>query len=369
MAKNPLMGAGDVGQSIWYDNITRKMVRSGQLKKMMDEDGLKGVTSNPSIFEKAIGSSADYDSAIAALLSKDPNLTETEIFERLAVEDIREACDVLRPVFEKTQGLDGYVSIEVNPKLARKTAETLVEARHLWKSVGRPNVMIKVPATNEGLPAIRTLISEGTNVNITLMFSKQDYEDVVEAYISGLEDRLRKNGKLSDIRSVASFFVSRIDNHFDKALEAKGNKDLLGKIGIANAKAVYKRSLEIFSSARWEKLKKAGAHDQRLLWASTSTKNPAYPELMYLEALMGPNTVDTVPPATYESYRAKGQPKNRLSEGLNEAVEQIQQLAKVGVDYDKITKAIKDEGVALFEKSFDGLVSVIAEKRKKIKAA
>jgi transaldolase/glucose-6-phosphate isomerase len=316
------------GQSVWLDYIRRSVIQQGELKRLVDEDGLGGVTSNPAIFEKAIGGSDEYVSAIAEL-SKDPGLSPKDVYERLAVADIQAAADVLRVVYDRTKAKDGYVSLEVSPDLAKDTAATLDEARRLWATVNRPNVMIKIPATPEGVPAIRTAISEGININITLLFARQAYEDVAHAYIEGLEARARKGEPLGHVASVASFFVSRIDVLVDSWLAEKVKtatgadrtrlESLMGKVAIANAKLAYQSYKRIFSGSRWEALAAKGAMVQRVLWASTGAKNPAYRDVMYIEELIGHDTVNTIPPETLAAFRDHGRPRASLEEDIASA--------------------------------------------------
>ncbi len=360
-------------QSIWYDNIRRALLDHGDLQALV-EAGVTGVTSNPSIFEKAIAGSADYDEAMAELvtegrsLASRPGQAEIEIFEALAIEDIRRAADLLRPVYEGTNGVDGYVSLEVSPTLAHDTEGTIAEARRLFAALDRPNVMIKVPATPAGIPAIEALIGEGINVNVTLMFSLAHYDAVAEAYIAGLEKLAAEGGDLSKVASVASFFVSRVDTAVDRALEAMGNEELLGKIAIANAKAAYARFQETFGGPRWEKLAARGARVQRPLWASTGTKNPLYPDTLYVDALIGPDTVNTVPPATLSAFMDHGTAAPTLEEGVAEAREQLAQLAGLGIDLLAITQKLQDEGVTSFADAFQSLLASVAEKREKLLA-
>ncbi|MCB8926120.1 MAG: bifunctional transaldolase/phosoglucose isomerase [Ardenticatenaceae bacterium] len=355
----------ELGQSIWYDNISRSLLDSGEMQALID-DGVVGVTSNPSIFEKAIAKSSDYDDAIRELAQA--GKSTDEIYEALALKDIGEAADLLRPVYEKTGGVDGYISLEVSPTLARDTEGTLADARRLFAALSRPNIMIKVPATPEGIPAIEALTADGINVNVTLIFSLSSYEDVMEAYISGLEKRLAAGEPIHHISSVASFFVSRVDTAVDDALEAQGNQALQGKIAIANAKMAYDRFLKVFAGTRWQALADNGARVQRPLWASTSTKNPAYPDTLYIDALIGPDTVNTVPPATVESFKDHGTVAVTLTEGVAEAAEQMQALAEAGVDLDAVTEQLQIDGVGSFAKSFESLMDSISGKREAILA-
>ncbi|MFZ5594761.1 MAG: transaldolase [Pseudomonadota bacterium] len=366
---NPLLELQNFGQSPWYDNIQRAMLRSGELERMIREDGLKGVTSNPTIFEKAINGSNDYDDALADLLARNPAQSSRELFYHLAIEDIQQAADLLRPVYDKTGGCDGMISLEVSPDLAHDTATTVTEALRLAERVNRPNLMIKVPATKEGLPAVTALIAEGINVNVTLLFSVKRYEEVVEAYISGLETAYKKGKPLSGIASVASFFVSRVDALVDKLLDEKLKtapaeqhaqlQGLQGKIAIANAKMAYQAYERLFSSPRFVKLRAAGAHAQRLLWASTGVKNPAYSDVMYIENLIGADTVNTIPPATYKAFKDHGKAQATLKNGWNEARRDIELLGQLGIDLDAITQQLEDEGVDAFIASFKTLLNAI----------
>jgi transaldolase/glucose-6-phosphate isomerase len=354
----------ELGQSIWYDNIRRALLDHGDLQALV-EAGVTGVTSNPSILEKAIAGSADYDEALGEMVPGGGS--EIALFEALALEDIQRAADILRPVYERTGGVDGYVSLEVSPRLAHDTEGTVVEARRLFAALDRPNVMIKVPATPEGIPAIETLIGEGINVNVTLMFSLAHYDAVAGAYIAGLE-KLASSGKaVSRVASVASFFVSRVDTAVDRALAGTaGESSLEGKIAIANAKAAYARFREVFSGDRWERLAVQGAHVQRPLWASTSAKNPLYPDTLYVDALIGPDTVNTVPPSTLDAFLDHGTVAPALESGLEEARDQLARLAELGVDLDAITQKLQDDGVAAFARSFDSLIDSIAGKREQL---
>ncbi len=351
-----------IGQSVWLDNISRDILNNKELEKLIDEVGLKGVTSNPTIFQKAVGSGHAYDEQIEELISKNKDLSTDALFEALAVQDIQNATDVLRPVFEKT-GIDGFVSIEVSPILAYNTEGTIQEVRRLHKSVNRPNVMIKIPATPEGIPAIKEMISEGICINVTLIFSQEVWEQVAEAYISGLEERYKKGLPIDKIISVASFFISRIDTAVDKALEKAGNESLKGKIAIANAKLVYEKCNEIFNSERFRILQAKGAKIQRLLWASTSTKNPAYPETIYIDELIGNNTVNTMPPATIEAFKTKGTVFNAIENKVDEARKHMKDLKDLNIDFSQITKKLTVDGVESFSQSFRDLISTIESKK------
>ncbi len=354
------------GQSIWLDYIRRDMLLNGELEMMVEEDGISGVTSNPTIFEKAINGSSDYDKALMTLLESDPNIDTERLFEHLAIEDIHMAADILRPVFDRTGGVDGYVSMEIPPRLAHNTESTISEVERLWKTVDRPNLMVKVPATPEGIPAIEALITEGININATLMFSVSHYNAVSGAYISGLERCPDPNR----VASVASFFVSRVDTIVDRAL---GNlctddaQNLQGKIAIANAKITYQRFHEVFSSELFTALQQRGARFQRVLWGSTGTKNPAYSDVYYMEELMGPDTVNTVPPATLDAFRDHGHARDTLDKGLEEAEEAIRKLKTLGIDLDGITEQLQIDGVAAFSDSYDKLLASLEEKSRKIR--
>ena len=364
---NNIQKALENGQSIWLDSISRDMLRSGELQNFVDL-GITGVTSNPSIFDKAIGDSDIYDEALKEY-AKDGADSQT-VFERLAVDDIRDAADVLRPVYDKSGCKDGYVSIEVSPKLANDTEGTVTEARRLWESIDRPNVMIKVPGTPAGVPAIQTLISEGINVNVTLLFSLDAYKAAANAYIDGLNEFAKAGrGMTSGITSVASFFVSRVDTSVDNALP--DGHDLKGKIGIANAKLAYAAFGEIFNrklggGGNFFPLHSTGAQVQRPLWASTGVKNPDYPDTMYVDGLMGPDTVDTIPEATLAAYSDHGNPGSELTSGLEKAEAQIGALADAGVSLDSITDDLLEAGVAAFADSYKSLLGRIEEKLKKL---
>lgn len=352
----------DYGQSIWLDFIDRDIIKSGKLKKLIEEDGVRGLTSNPAIFEKAISSSDDYDADIAAYAKED--ISNEDIFYRLAVKDIQEAADLLLPVYnEEVKGADGYVSLEVSPLLALDTEGTIKQALELWKSVDRKNVMIKIPGTQPGLAAIKKAISEGLNINVTLLFGLDRYRAVTDAYISGLEERLAKGESINEISSVASFFLSRIDVLLDPILQENELIDLKGEVAIASAKKAYEIYKEVFSGERWEKLEAKGARPQRLLWASTSSKDPAYKDTKYVEALIGPDTVDTIPMETLEAFRDHGDPASRLEIDLDGASAVLAQLHHAEIDLDKLTQQLEDEGIEKFNAPYEKLLKAIEEQK------
>jgi transaldolase/glucose-6-phosphate isomerase len=365
-----------LGQSVWLDNIRRQLITSGELARLRDE-GVTGVTSNPTIFEKAVSGSTDYDEAMVQLVR---NKTKpADMLWGLMVEDVQAAADVFRPVYDRTKGKDGFVSIEVGPTIANSTRETIKFAEYLHNRCARPNVMVKIPATKEGLPAIEDQISKGNNINITLIFSVDRYAEVVEAFLSGLEKLQKRGGDVSRVASVASFFVSRVDTKVDKQLAEKINaatdprekralEQLYGKAAIANSKLAYERWKELFSGPRWEKLQKAGARTQRCLWASTSTKDPRYPDTYYVEELIGPETVDTVPPQTLAAFREHGEVRRSLDENVDIARRQLKELDGFGVDIDKVTQELEVEGVEAFTKSFDSLLGTLTKTAKEIRA-
>ena len=368
---NPVQDVQRLGQSIWYDNIRRGLLDSGELKRLI-EMGVTGLTSNPTIFEKAIAGSTDYDEALTELARSDKSVDES--YEALVIEDIRNTADLLRPIYDRTNGVDGYASLEVSPKLAHDTAGTTAEARRLFGALDKPNVMIKVPATAEGIPAVRQLISEGININVTLIFSLEGYRQVMEAYIAGLEEYVAGGGDPSRIASVASFFVSRVDTAVDALLEERmrqGGPDvkaLMGKAAIANAKLAYREFQQVFGEERFSGLKDKQARPQRPLWASTSTKNPAYSDLMYVEALIGPDTVDTLPPATLTALLEYGKPGLTLAQGTEQAEEHLQALEEAGISMTQVTDTLLADGVKSFADSFDTLLSNISEKMAKLAA-
>jgi transaldolase / glucose-6-phosphate isomerase len=369
--KNPLKELLSYGQSMWLDYIRRDLFTTGKLKQLIDDDGLRGMTSNPAIFEKAIAESSLYDDILKSLASRN-DLDATGKFEQIAIRDIQDAADALRGVYEGSNFRDGYVSLEVSPYLARKTQETIDEARRLWKTVKRDNVMIKVPGTAEGLPAIRQLIGEGININVTLLFAQEVYEKVAEAYVAGLEDLSGRGGNLKKMAGVASFFISRIDTLVDSLLSdrlkhASGAeeeallKSLFGKVAIANGKLAYQIYQRIFSGPRWQALASKGAQTQRVLWASTSTKNPNYRDVIYVEELIGPDTVNTMPPATVDAFRDHGRLRNSLTEDVPGAKKVMDDLARAGVSIKEVTDKLTDDGVKLFADAFDKLLAAVAK--------
>lgn len=360
---NNLKQIHDLGQSIWLDSFDRKLMDSGELQKLIDEDRLCGITSNPSIFEKAVSSSADYDDDVRKLASEGKN--NEEIFFGFATSDIQRAADILRPVYDEAHGTDGFVSLEVSPHLANDTDGTIKQARELWKTVNRKNVMIKIPGTKEGLAAIRQCISEGININITLLFGLPRYKEVTEAYILGLEDRLKNNQPIDHIASVASFFLSRIDVLLDPILKEKKLDNLVGEIAIASAKKAYEIYKEVFFSDRFRNLEKKGAKKQKVLWASTSTKDPSFSDVKYVEALIGPDTINTLPIETIDAFRDHGNAQAHLENNLMKATQELQQLEDNGINIDDITQKLEDEGVQKFNKAYATLLSAIDEKKKK----
>lgn len=369
--RNPLHELHGLGQSVWLDYIRRGILDNGELEEMIRRYDLRGVTSNPSIFEQAIGDSDDYDDAFDLLAADGAD--GNEAYESLAVDDIARACDLFQGVHDASGGTDGFVSLEVSPALAHDTEATVEEARRLWGAVGKPNLMIKVPGTDAGLPAIEQLLAEGFNVNITLLFSVENHEKVMEAYLRGLERRLESGGRVDHVGSVASFFVSRVDSAVDAQLEkiAQAAPDeaarqralsLRGKAAVANARLAYRRFQEIFSGPRWERLAAVGAHVQRPLWASTSTKNPEYRDVIYVEELIGPHTVNTMPLATVEAFADHGVARRTVDQGVEQARADLAALAEVGVDMDAVTDQLQREGVEKFAKSFAGMLKVVDEK-------
>jgi len=368
MSSNPLKRLETFGQSVWLDYIRRDLITSGKLRRLIEEDGLRGMTSNPAIFEKAIVESRDYDTDIRRLAAEGKGAEA--IYEAVSQRDVQTAADEFRSLYDNTDGRDGYVSLEVNPHLAHDTEATLAEARRLWRALDRPNVFIKVPATAEGLPAIQQLISEGININVTLLFGLPRYRQVAEAYIAGLERRAAQGEPVKRVASVASFFVSRIDALIDPLLEqavSRGGRDaevagkLQGQVAIACAKVACQIFKEIFGTDRFRKLADRGARVQRLLWASTSTKNPNYSDVKYVEALIGPDTINTVPLETLEAYRDHGDPQPRLEQDIEEARRSLEQLPQLGISIDKVTQQLEDQGVEKFNQPFDKLMKTLEE--------
>jgi transaldolase len=372
---NPLLQLKTQGQSVWFDNIDRTQLVSGQFKRLLDEDGVVGVTANPTIFQKSISQGDAYDEQITQLIQE--GKSTNEIYEALVTKDIRTVADFLRPIYDKTNGQDGFVSLEVSPELAHDSEGTLFEVRRFWKTVDRPNLMIKIPATPEGIPVVQQALTEGINVNITLIFSLDSYRDVTEAYLSALEVRNAEGKDISHIASVASFFVSRVDTLVDQLLEAKIKatsdsaeqqkfKSLEGKAAIANARLVYQEFKRIFNTPRFETLKHSGSHVQRPLWASTSTKNPAYRDVLYAEELIGPDTVDTMPLETIENFRDHGRVSHTIENDIPQAEAEFAALEEVGIHYDQVTQQLQDEGVQKFTDSFHELFKGIESKKQVI---
>jgi transaldolase/transaldolase/glucose-6-phosphate isomerase len=360
---NSVKNIHEHGQSIWLDFFDRELMNSGKLQKLIDEDGLSGITSNPSIFEKAIKGSSDYDEDIKKLSQQDKS--NEEIFFGFATEDIRRAADILKPVFDEAKGTDGFVSIEVSPLLANDTEGTVTQARELWKTVDRKNVMIKIPGTKEGLAAIRQCISEGININITLLFGIPRYLEVTEAYLSGLEDRLKNNQSIDHIESVASFFLSRIDVMLDPVLKQKKLDDLVGEVAIASAKVAYEKYKDVFFGERFKKLEKLGAKKQKVLWASTSTKDPSFSDVKYVEALIGPNTINTLPLETIDDFRDHGKVQDHLENNLMHSKMVLQKLKENDIDIDEVTQKLEEEGIQKFNKSYETLLKAIESKKSK----
>jgi transaldolase len=352
----------EIGQSIWLDYLRREYLESGDMQARIDE-GVRGVTSNPSIFDAAISKHEDYDEQIAQLVEfgKDTH----QIYEALVIQDIQRTCDLFRPIYDDSEGRDGFVSLEVNPGLAKDTQGTIDEVAHLHEAVDRPNLMIKIPATDEGYPAIREMLGRGVNVNITLMFSLGQYDAVAEAYLSGLEAYQAAGGDVARVASVASFFVSRVDSKVDRQLDEIGEGSIRGKIGIANAKAAYRRFEQTFQGDRWQRLAAAGASVQRVLWGSTSTKDPAYPDTMYVDNLIGPHTVNTIPLKTLEAFLDHGEVQRTVDQELEEADGALDRLAEVGIDIDQVTDELLEEGLVKFSNSFNDLMDAIESKAAK----
>jgi transaldolase len=375
MAENTVKQLLAEGQSVWLDDISRGMINSGELHRRVNELGVRGVTSNPTIFEKAISSGTDYDQAIIELLQQ--GLSAPEIFEAIEVEDIRNACDVLRPIYDESGGADGFVSIEVSPGAARDANLTREEVERLWNAVDRPNLMVKIPGTAEGAPVIEEMLRKGININITLLFSIDHYERVANAFVSAVEQRVAAGEAVDRLSSVASFFVSRVDTLVDRLLEEKiGNaretevvdyRALQGKVAVANAKLAYAKFVEIFESARFAPLRQAGAHVQRPLWASTGTKNPAYIDVLYIDTLIGPDTVNTMPEKTLYAFIDHGKVERTVDRDLDQAKSVIDDLAKAGIDLNVVTDQLENEGIASFTKSFEDLLAGVEHKRAALK--
>lgn len=376
MANNPLIELEDHGQSVWLDYISRSLLESGELSLLIKNDHLKGVTSNPSIFEKAIAKTNDYHQVMLEVSRKE-TLSAKDTYENLAVKDIRGACDLLRPIYEKTKGTDGFACLEVSPHLAYDTLASIEEGRRLWHLVDRPNLMVKIPGTAEGMPAIRTLIGEGINVNVTLLFSLASYQNAAEAYLLGLKDRAEKGFPIDSVQSVASFFISRIDSKVDQELERVMKEaepaqkqiaeSLIGTIAIVNAKVAYAQFLEIYQSDLAKSLRRMGAHPQRLLWASTSTKNPKLSDVLYVESLIGAQTVNTLPLETLIAFRDHGKVASTLASNLQNAEEIIDSLSGLGLDFDAICEELQVDGVKLFTKAFDQLLTAVDQKLLELK--
>jgi len=364
MKHNKLKSIQDLGQSIWLDFFDRKIMDTGKLEKLIEHDGIRGVTANPSIFEKAINSSSDYEKDIT-VLSKQKGSNEDTFFS-LAVIDIKRAADFFKSVYEETNGDDGFVSIEVSPHLAHDTEGTIKQARELWYAINRKNVMIKIPGTAEGLPAIRKCISEGININITLLFGLPRYKQVTDAYISGLEDRIKANQPIDQIASVASFFLSRIDVLIDPLLEEKGLSKMKGEVAIASAKKAYEIYKEVFNSERFKNLEAKGAKRQRVLWASTSSKDPSFSDVKYVEALIGPHTINTIPIETLEAFNDHGKAESHLEDDLNKATQLLMQLKEKEIDINTITQQLEDEGIEKFNKAYDKLLEAIENQKRQV---
>lgn len=371
---NPLQELAKYGQSVWYDNLNRELIRSGELQRLVAEDNVTGGTSNPSIFEKAVGAGDAYDDDIRRLVDEGRSLTE--IFDALTITDIRLSCETFRPIYGRTKGADGYASLEVSPEIAYDTAATTTDAKRLFAALARPNAMIKIPGTQQGLPAIEECLSDGCNINITLLFGVENYAEVAQAYIRALETRLKRGEQIDNIASVASFFVSRVDSLIDKKLDEKiaagGDKAKLealkGKAGVANAKIAYAKFKEIFSGERWARLEAAGARVQRCLWASTSTKNPTYHDVIYVEELIGPQTINTMPQNTLEAFRGHGRLRNSLEEDVDAAFDHVKALADAGIELRAVTDELQTQGVDLFSESYRKANDTVRQKRDNILA-
>ena len=360
---NPLNKIRELNQSIWLDLLDREIMSSGKLQRLIDNDDLRGLTSNPSIFEKAISGSSDYDADISTISKNQSD--NSEIFFTMAIADIQKAADIFKPVYDKTGGKDGFVSLEVSPYLALDTDGTIAQARDLWKKVDRKNVMIKIPGTKQGLPAIRACLREGINVNVTLLFGLPRYREITEAFMDGLEDRVKDGNSIKDVSSVASFFLSRIDVMVDPMLEEKGLENLKGKVAIASAKKAYQIYLEMIESDRFKKLEADGAQKQRVLWASTSTKDPALSDVLYVETLIGKDTINTLPMETIDAFRDHGDAADTLTTNIDDATDTLNKLQENGIDIDKITQKLEDEGIEKFNQAYEKLIKSIDTQKKK----
>lgn len=360
---NPLNKLRKQGQSIWLDLLSRKIMDSGKLQSLIDNDDLRGLTSNPSIFEKAISDSSDYDADVAIFSKEETD--NTDIFFNMAIDDIQRAADIFKPVYDKTEGRDGFVSLEVSPYLANDTDATIEQARELWSKVNRKNVMIKIPGTKQGLPAIRECLREGININVTLLFGLPRYREITEAFMGGLEDRLKEGNSINDVSSVASFFLSRIDVMVDPMLRERGADNLIGKIAIASAKKAYQIYLEMIKSERFKKLEANGAQKQRVLWASTSAKDPTFSDVKYVEALIGEDTINTLPMETIDAFRDHGNVEETLTKGIDHANKVMDELKTTGIDIDKVTQKLEFEGVNKFNESFDKLLQSTHNQKQK----
>ena len=379
MSQNPLQRLSELGQSVWYDYIRRDLYQGPELRRLIEEDGLRGMTSNPTIFQQAIAKTELYDDAVRRLAES--GLSPAEIFETLEVEDVSRAADAFRPVYETLGADDGFVSIEVGPHLAQDTAGSIAEAHRFWQRCDRPNVMVKIPGTAAGLPAIRECLAAGININITLLFSVERYRAVMEAYLSALEARVAAGQPVNRLRSVASFFVSRVDTNVDKKLDAVSAdaarperqrqlaRELRGKAAIANARLAYRAFEEVFSGERFARLREKGASRQRPLWASTSTKDPAYPDLYYVEALVAPDSVDTMPRETFDAYKDHGNPRVRIHDDLDRAQDVLESLSELGVDEGQVYEELEQEGVRKFSESYDALLKAVEEKEKAVRVS
>jgi len=375
-AENRLLHLKRLGQSPWLDHLSRELVRSGRLRRLVDQDGLGGVTSNPAIFEKSIGAGRDYDDEIVALARQ--GLSAAQVFDRLAIDDVRAACDVLAPVYLGSGGEDGFVSIEVDPAAAYDTELTVAEAHRLFAGVDRPNVMVKIPGTREGVPAVRRCLADGLNINITLLFSVAQYEAVAEAYLDALEERLTRDETIRGTSSVASLFVSRVDTLVDRELDARLGaaedpaerrrlEGLRGRAAVANAKTVYERFAALLTARRWQLLAPAGGKVQRLLWASTGTKDPAYPDTLYVDELIGPQSVTTLPEATLSAFKAHGTPARTVDRHVEDAHRTLRELAGLGLDMEEVGRRLQHEGVELFLDAYRGVVDLVAHRMEELR--